>query len=310
MRCFNTVEQTTAETAPLAGSDRLASLIMLKRLEAEGRPVRTGDDEVDRLVRDSILVLRMNLVELAKVADLCDDFRTRYVQCIKRKMNQETLLGFGNDSDDESMNGDGRCSPGTSNRARGAVAMLTTAQGTVSVPLEIYANSDVSRMDQEATNDAMNVNYPTNGHFSFDDDAFNFEHRGPGRKSSLPKKAVDVLKGWLFQHVTHPYPTELEKAQLSQDTSLSLSQVNNWFINARRRILQPMLDGPCNEWSQSVTVPKNKKQRLSTASSPEIQCSPLSADASVAVSAADTTRDQGAGGSSPESRSSSVTATS
>lgn len=53
---------------------------MLKRLEAEGRPVRTGDDEVDRLVRDSILVLRMNLVELAKVADLCDDFRSRYIR--------------------------------------------------------------------------------------------------------------------------------------------------------------------------------------------------------------------------------------
>lgn len=71
-------------------------------------------------------------------------------ECIKRKMNQETLLGFGNESDDESMNGDGRCSPGTSNRARGAVAMLTTAQGTVSVPLDIYAASDgSSRTDQE-----------------------------------------------------------------------------------------------------------------------------------------------------------------
>ncbi|CAB0015501.1 unnamed protein product [Nesidiocoris tenuis] len=40
----------------------------------------------------------------------------------------------------------------------------------------------------------------------------------------------------------HPYPTEDEKRQLAAQTDLTLLQVNNWFINARRRILQPMLD--------------------------------------------------------------------
>lgn len=41
----------------------------------------------------------------------------------------------------------------------------------------------------------------------------------------------------------HPYPTEDEKRQIASETNLTLLQVNNWFINARRRILQPMLDG-------------------------------------------------------------------
>lgn len=63
----------------------------MQRLEAEGRPVRTGDDEIDRLVRDSILVLRMNLVELAKVADLCDDFRTRYVRKLFYQLQGQPL---------------------------------------------------------------------------------------------------------------------------------------------------------------------------------------------------------------------------
>lgn len=40
----------------------------------------------------------------------------------------------------------------------------------------------------------------------------------------------------------HPYPTEEEKRSLAAQTRLTLLQVNNWFINARRRILQPMLD--------------------------------------------------------------------
>ncbi|XP_078392962.1 homeobox protein PKNOX1-like [Cetorhinus maximus] len=52
----------------------------------------------------------------------------------------------------------------------------------------------------------------------------------------------------------HPYPTEDEKRQIAGQTNLTLLQVNNWFINARRRILQPMLDA-----SNPDTPPKAKK---------------------------------------------------
>ncbi|OQV17943.1 putative Homeobox protein PKNOX2 [Hypsibius exemplaris] len=62
------------------------------------------------------------------------------------------------------------------------------------------------------------------------------------RRGILPKDAINIMKSWLFQHIMHPYPTEDEKRVLSGQTHLSLLQVNNWFINARRRILQPMLD--------------------------------------------------------------------
>lgn len=40
----------------------------------------------------------------------------------------------------------------------------------------------------------------------------------------------------------HPYPTEDEKRAIAAQTNLTLLQVNNWFINARRRILTPMLE--------------------------------------------------------------------
>ena len=50
------------------------------------------------------------------------------------------------------------------------------------------------------------------------------------------------MRSWLFQHLVHPYPTEDEKRTIAAQTNLTLLQVNNWFINARRRILQPMLD--------------------------------------------------------------------
>jgi hypothetical protein len=55
----------------------------------------------------------------------------------------------------------------------------------------------------------------------------------------------------LFQH---PYPTEDEKRQIAGQTNLTLLQVNNWFINARRRILQPMLDASNPETTATPKV--------------------------------------------------------
>ncbi|GJJ77033.1 hypothetical protein EMPS_09392 [Entomortierella parvispora] len=61
------------------------------------------------------------------------------------------------------------------------------------------------------------------------------------RRGNLPKSVTAVLKAWLVQNAIHPYPTEDQKQQLSEATNLSLNQISNWFINARRRILQPIL---------------------------------------------------------------------
>jgi len=62
------------------------------------------------------------------------------------------------------------------------------------------------------------------------------------RRGNLPKVATNILKKWLFDHLFHPYPTEEEKSVLGQQTGLTMNQISNWFINARRRILQPMLE--------------------------------------------------------------------
>ncbi|XP_033120984.1 homeobox protein Meis1-like isoform X3 [Anneissia japonica] len=71
------------------------------------------------------------------------------------------------------------------------------------------------------------------------------DDRSKGRQKKrgiFPKSATNIMRAWLFQHLTHPYPSEEQKKQLAQDTGLTILQVNNWFINARRRIVQPMID--------------------------------------------------------------------
>ena len=50
----------------------------------------------------AIQVLRIHLLELEKVNELCLDFCSRYISCIKTKLNSHTLLkGENSDSEDE-----------------------------------------------------------------------------------------------------------------------------------------------------------------------------------------------------------------
>jgi len=61
------------------------------------------------------------------------------------------------------------------------------------------------------------------------------------RKRMIPPEAVRVMKDWLMAHKEHPYPSPEEKQHFVERTGLSLQQVDYWFINARRRILRPLL---------------------------------------------------------------------
>ncbi|KAK0408131.1 hypothetical protein QR680_003790 [Steinernema hermaphroditum] len=83
------------------------------------------------------------------------------------------------------------------------------------------------------------------------------------------KEAITKFRAWLFQNLTHPYPSEEQKKQLAADTGLTILQVNNWFINARRRIVQPMID-QSNRAGRSpvVNVFKNRRRKNSNGTSP------------------------------------------
>ncbi|XP_026384722.1 homeobox protein knotted-1-like 1 [Papaver somniferum] len=73
------------------------------------------------------------------------------------------------------------------------------------------------------------------------------------RAGKLPGDTTSVLKNWWKQHAKWPYPTEDDKAKLVEEIGLQLKQINNWFINQRKR-----------NWhsnSQSITSLKSKRKR-------------------------------------------------
>lgn len=62
-------------------------------------------------------------------------------------------------------------------------------------------------------------------------------------RTNLPFPARKRLFSWLVDHLREPYPSEEEKMMLAMETGLSRTTVNNWFINARRRYVKPLMQG-------------------------------------------------------------------
>ncbi|XP_038988813.1 homeobox protein knotted-1-like 1 [Phoenix dactylifera] len=62
------------------------------------------------------------------------------------------------------------------------------------------------------------------------------------KKGKLPKDARLTLLDWWHTHYRWPYPTEEEKAKLAEMTGLDPKQINNWFINQRKRHWKPSED--------------------------------------------------------------------
>ncbi|XP_055270699.1 homeobox protein PKNOX1 [Moschus berezovskii] len=239
----------------------------VRKQEKEGKPFFCEDPETDNLMVKAIQVLRIHLLELEKVNELCKDFCSRYIACLKTKMNSETLLSGEPGSPYSPVQSQqiqsaitGTLSPQgivvpASALQQGNVTMATVAGGTVYQPVTVVTpqgqvvTQALSPGTIRIQNSQLQLQLNQDLSILHQDDGSSKNKRGV-----LPKHATNVMRSWLFQHIGHPYPTEDEKKQIAAQTNLTLLQVNNWFINARRRILQPMLDSSCSE------TPKTKKK--------------------------------------------------
>ncbi|XP_060227679.1 homeobox protein PKNOX2 isoform X2 [Meriones unguiculatus] len=248
--------------------------------EQEHKPFFSDDPELDNLMVKAIQVLRIHLLELEKVNELCKDFCNRYITCLKTKMHSDNLLrndlggpyspnqpSINLHSQDLLQNSPNSMS-GVSNNPQGIVVpasalqqgniAMTTVNSQVVSGGALYqpvtmVTSQGQVVTQAIPQGAIQIQN-TQVNLDLTSLLDNEDKKSKNKRGVLPKHATNIMRSWLFQHLMHPYPTEDEKRQIAAQTNLTLLQVNNWFINARRRILQPMLDA-----SNPDPAPKAKK---------------------------------------------------
>ncbi|XP_019627376.1 PREDICTED: homeobox protein Meis1-like isoform X2 [Branchiostoma belcheri] len=239
--------------------------VFAKQARAE-KPFFSANPELDGLMIQAIQVLRFHLLELEKVHELCDNFCHRYISCLKGKMPIDLVIderdgapagptksgSTSSDGQQESSvtHDQSHQQPGSYG---GADDTQSTNSGGTPGPLGTQPSQSG---DNNSETDGGIDNSIGSGENTGDEGDSDKDKKRQKKRGIFPKVATNIMRAWLFQHLTHPYPSEEQKKQLAQDTGLTILQVNNWFINARRRIVQPMIDqsnrAGCISYSEPV----------------------------------------------------------
>uniref|UniRef100_A0A3Q1IMK9 Homeobox domain-containing protein n=1 Tax=Anabas testudineus TaxID=64144 RepID=A0A3Q1IMK9_ANATE len=247
----------TPRESGLAGGDVCSSdsfnediAVFSKQMRSE-KPLFSSNPELDNLMIQAIQVLRFHLLELEKVHELCDNFCHRYISCLKGKMPIDLVIDDrdGNKSDSEDFirsSGDNLDQISWSRDHDDTASVRSAGTPGPSSGGQTSHSGDNSSEQGDCLDNGMAS--PSTG----DDDDPDRDKLHNKKRGIFPKVATNILRAWLFQHLTHPYPSEEQKKQLAQDTGLTILQVNNWFINARRRIVQPMIDQSNRAVSQAA----------------------------------------------------------
>ncbi|XP_058136476.1 homeobox protein Meis3 isoform X2 [Dasypus novemcinctus] len=196
-----------------------------KQVRSE-RPLFSSNPELDNLMIQAIQVLRFHLLELEK-----------------GKMPIDLVIEDRDGSCREDLEDYSASCPGLPDQNN---SWIRDQEDSGSVYLGTPGPSSGGLASQSGDNSSdqgdgldTSVASPSSGG---EDEDLDQERRRNKKRGIFPKVATNIMRAWLFQHLSHPYPSEEQKKQLAQDTGLTILQVNNWFINARRRIVQPMID--------------------------------------------------------------------
>uniref|UniRef100_A0A8C9R6P9 Meis homeobox 2a n=1 Tax=Scleropages formosus TaxID=113540 RepID=A0A8C9R6P9_SCLFO len=207
--------------------------VFAKQIRAE-KPLFSSNPELDNLMIQAIQVLRFHLLELEKVHELCDNFCHRYISCLKGKMPIDLVIderdgSSKSDLDDLSGSSTNLADHNPVSWRDHDDAHSTHSAGTPGPSSGGHASQSGDNSSELGDGLDNSVASPGTG----DEDDPDKDKKRQKKRGIFPKVATNIMRAWLFQHLTvGPSSTSSSSSLLTADG----------FINARRRIVQPMID--------------------------------------------------------------------
>lgn len=86
------------------------------------------------------------------------------------------------------------------------------------------------------------------------------EHRRKGKNSKIALESTSIMQKWLLENFHDPYPTQVKKQEMARESKLTVYQVNNWFINARERVIKRFLKKDLKETQRSLSKSEEEEE--------------------------------------------------
>ncbi|CAL8258758.1 unnamed protein product [Lota lota] len=204
--------------------------VFAKQIRAE-KPLFSSNPELDNLMIQAIQVLRFHLLELEKVHELCDNFCHRYISCLKGKMPIDLVIDDregGSKSDSEEITrSSGPLDQTSWNRDHDDAA--STRSGGTPGP----SSGGHTSHSGDNSSEQEQVLYRTRADPSL---------QNQSRFSTEPEQTHLYRTRAGFLQNQSRFSTEPEQTHLYRTRADPSLQNQSRFINARRRIVQPMID--------------------------------------------------------------------
>lgn len=111
-------------------------------------------------------------------------------------------------------------------------------EGAVSSDEE-YSGGEIDVQDLQPKDEERDLKDQLLRRFGSHISSLKLEFSKKKKKGKLPREARQMLFEWWNAHYKWPYPTEADKIALAEMTGLDQRQINNWFINQRKRHWKP-----------------------------------------------------------------------
>ncbi|CAA7014321.1 unnamed protein product [Microthlaspi erraticum] len=135
--------------------------------------------------------------------------------------------------------------PGVTEKAQKGNTCRDSDDGAVTSDEELReGDDDIGAQDSQQRSNDRDLKDQLLRKFGSHISSLKHEFSKKKKKGKLPREARQALLDWWNVHYKWPYPTEADKIALAEETGLDQKQINNWFINQRKRHWKPSENMP------------------------------------------------------------------